>query len=127
MDFGCCLLFDRVVVSLTYPPFPFSILPVYINAEFAMSIPNTVNNLNFTLKCFFFSVKSFFHKYLSAEAQKYIRETDGFSSLLNEISASTAVQTSPPSNSSDEVLTVATGMASIPIKLLKEFLRASIR
>ncbi|XP_076081370.1 L-amino-acid oxidase-like [Mytilus galloprovincialis] len=73
------------------------------------------------------SVKSFFHKYLSAEAQKYIRETDGFSSLLNEISASTAVQTSPPSNSSDEVLTVATGMASIPIKLLKEFLRASIR
>ncbi|CAC5422906.1 unnamed protein product [Mytilus coruscus] len=71
--------------------------------------------------------QSYYHKYLSAEAQHYIRDTGGFDSLHGEIVASFAVRTSPPSNSSNDVLTVATGFASIPIKLLQRFLRASIR
>ncbi|CAC5422902.1 unnamed protein product [Mytilus coruscus] len=73
------------------------------------------------------STQSYYHKYLSAEAQHYIRDTESFESLHGEISASFAVRTSPPSNSSNDVLTVATGFASIPIKLLQRFLRASIR
>ena len=33
--FGCCLLFGRVVVSLTYSPFPFSILlQSFVNVSF---------------------------------------------------------------------------------------------
>ncbi|CAC5422907.1 unnamed protein product [Mytilus coruscus] len=39
------------------------------------------------------SVQSLYHKYLSAEAQNYIRETNGYSTLSTEDSASLAVQT----------------------------------
>ncbi|VDI16945.1 Hypothetical predicted protein [Mytilus galloprovincialis] len=68
------------------------------------------------------SFKSLYHKYLSAEAQHYIRETSSFSSILNEISASIVVQTEPPSTESDDVLTVATGFSSIPKEFLRRFL-----
>ncbi|XP_052085266.1 L-amino-acid oxidase-like [Mytilus californianus] len=73
------------------------------------------------------SVQSLYHKYLSAEAQHYIRETFGFASLRSELSASHEVQTSPPTTSSEDILTVATGFSTIPKTLLQRFLRASIR
>ncbi|XP_063438700.1 L-amino-acid oxidase-like [Mytilus trossulus] len=73
------------------------------------------------------SVESIYHKYLSVEAQKYIRETTAFYSLLTEDSASLAVQTAPPSTESEECLTVATGFSSIPNELLRQFLRVGKR
>ncbi|XP_052083730.1 aplysianin-A-like [Mytilus californianus] len=69
------------------------------------------------------SVQSLYHKYLSAEAQNYIRETNGFSTLSTEDSASLAVQTSSPPTESEDVLTVVTGFSSIPNELLRRFLR----
>ncbi|XP_063438702.1 aplysianin-A-like [Mytilus trossulus] len=68
------------------------------------------------------SVESLYHKYLSPEAQKYIRETSAFTTFLTDDSASLAVQTEPPSSESEDVLTVATGFSSIPNELLRRFL-----
>ncbi|XP_063418379.1 aplysianin-A-like [Mytilus trossulus] len=71
------------------------------------------------------SMNSLYHKFLSSEAQNYIRDTASFISL--GLSASAKVITSSPSHAENEVLTVTSGFSSIPEKLLEEFLRASRR
>ncbi|XP_071145582.1 aplysianin-A-like [Mytilus edulis] len=69
------------------------------------------------------SINSLYHKFLSSEAQSYIRDTSSFLDL--GVSASAEVLTSPPSQEEDEVSTVTTGFGSIPEMLLETFLRAS--
>ncbi|CAC5407339.1 unnamed protein product [Mytilus coruscus] len=73
------------------------------------------------------SIISLYHKFLTPEAQKYIRETSGFESLELDVSAATEVVTSPPSSGKDEVLTVTKGFQSIPTTFLERFLRESRR
>ncbi|XP_076086851.1 achacin-like [Mytilus galloprovincialis] len=71
------------------------------------------------------SITSLYNKFLTPEAQKYIRETSGFAEY--DISAAVQVVDYPPSNEESEVLTVTKGFQSIPTTLLERFLNESRR
>lgn len=71
------------------------------------------------------SITSLYNKFLTPEAQKYIRETSGFAEY--DISAAVQVVDYPPSNEEAEVLTVTKGFQSIPTTLLERFLNESRR
>ncbi|VDI77400.1 Hypothetical predicted protein [Mytilus galloprovincialis] len=77
--------------------------------------------MHFIFVFYFCSINSLYHKFLSSEAQNYIRDTAVF--ISSDLSASAKVITSPPSHAENEVLTVTPGFSSIPTKLLEEFLR----